>query len=59
MDDIGQDSGYSSEAHEDANRLAERLAELYGTEPEFVSELCPVLATHTGPGTLVAGSLPA
>jgi DegV family protein with EDD domain len=46
-------------AHEDAKRLAERLAEMLGTEPEFISELSPVLATHTGPGTLVAGGLPA
>jgi fatty acid kinase fatty acid binding subunit len=45
-------------AHEDAERLAERLAELFGTEPEFVSELGPVLATHLGPGALVAGGLP-
>jgi DegV family protein with EDD domain len=45
-------------AHEDAKRLAERLAEMLGTEPEFISELSPVLATHTGPGTLVAGGLP-
>jgi DegV family protein with EDD domain len=45
-------------AHEDAKRLAERLAELFGTEPEFVSELGPVLATHLGPGALVAGGLP-
>jgi DegV family protein with EDD domain len=45
-------------AHEDAKRLAERLAEMLGTEPEFISELSPVLSTHTGPGTLVAGGLP-
>jgi fatty acid-binding protein DegV len=29
-------------AHEDAKRLAERLAELFGTEPEFISEVGPV-----------------
>jgi DegV family protein with EDD domain len=46
-------------AHEDAKRLAERLAQLFGTEPEFVSEVGPVCATHTGPGGLAAGSLPA
>jgi DegV family protein with EDD domain len=45
-------------AHEDAQRLAERLAELFGAEPEFISELGPVLATHLGPGALVAGGLP-
>jgi DegV family protein with EDD domain len=45
-------------AHEDAQRLAERLVELFGSEPEFVSEVGPVVATHTGPGALSAGSLP-
>jgi DegV family protein with EDD domain len=45
-------------AHEDAKRLAERLTELLGTEPKFISELGPVVATHVGPGTLVAGGLP-
>ncbi len=47
-----------ADAREDAKRLADRLAEIFGTEPEFISELSPVLATHTGPGTLVAGGLP-
>jgi DegV family protein with EDD domain len=45
-------------AHEEAKRLAERLAELFGAEPEFVSEVGPVVATHVGPGTLVCGALP-
>jgi DegV family protein with EDD domain len=45
-------------AHEDAKRLAERLAELFGSAPEFVSEVGPVVATHTGPGALSAGGLP-
>jgi DegV family protein with EDD domain len=45
-------------AHEDAKRLAERLAELFGTEPEFVADLGPVVATHVGPGALVVGGLP-
>jgi DegV family protein with EDD domain len=45
-------------AHEDAKRLAERLAELFGTEPLFISEVGPVIATHTGPGTVSAGGLP-
>lgn len=45
-------------AHEEAKRLAERLAELFGTEPEFISEIGPVVATHVGPGTLVVGGLP-
>jgi len=45
-------------AHEDAKQLSERLAELFGTEPEFVSEVGPVVATHVGPGTLLVGGLP-
>ncbi len=47
-----------TDAHQDAKRLTERLDELFGTEPEFVSELGPVVATHFGPGLLVAGGLP-
>jgi DegV family protein with EDD domain len=45
-------------AHEDAKRLAERLAELFGTEPEFISELSPLFATNIGPGALSLGGLP-
>ena len=45
-------------APEDANRLAERLAALFGTKPLFISEVGPVIATHTGPGTVSAGGLP-
>ncbi|OBI45163.1 DegV family protein [Mycobacterium colombiense] len=45
-------------AHDEAKGLAERLAELFGTSPEFVSEIGPVLATHVGPGALSAGGLP-
>jgi DegV family protein with EDD domain len=45
-------------AHQDAQRLAERLAEMFGSEPEFVTEVGPVVATHTGPGALSAGNLP-
>jgi DegV family protein with EDD domain len=46
-------------AHEDAQRLAARLTELFGTEPEFISELGPVVATNGGPGVLAAGGIPA
>jgi DegV family protein with EDD domain len=46
-------------AHEEAQRLAERLAGLFGNEPEFITEVGPVLATHTGPGMLTVGGLPA
>jgi fatty acid-binding protein DegV len=47
-----------TDAHEDAKRLAERLAGLFGTEPEFISEVGPVCARQVGPGALAAGSLP-
>lgn len=45
-------------AHEDAKRVGERFAEMFGTEPEFISEVGPVVATHVGPGTLLVGGLP-
>ena len=44
-----------------AARIAERGLEIYGRDPEFVSELGPVIGTHTGPGlvgvTAVASKL--
>ncbi len=37
-------------------RLAERGREIYGRDPEMVSEIGPVIGTHTGPGVIgVAG----
>ncbi len=37
-------------------RLAERGREIYGRDPELLSEIGPVIGTHTGPGLLgVAG----
>jgi DegV family protein with EDD domain len=38
------------QAHEVAQRLAERGAEIYGRPPEFVSEIGPVIGAHVGPG---------
>jgi fatty acid kinase fatty acid binding subunit len=35
-----------------AARMAERGAEIYGRPPEFISEIGPVIGTHTGPGLL-------
>ena len=35
-----------------AARLAERGAEIYGRPPEFISEIGPVIGTHTGPGLI-------
>ncbi|MGB7508290.1 MAG: DegV family protein [Mycobacterium sp.] len=45
-------------AHEDAQMLVDRLGGVFGTPPEFISELGPVVATHVGPGTLSVGGLP-
>src|SRR3954452_14636140 len=40
----------------EAERMAERGREIYGRDPEMVSEIGPVIGTHTGPGILgVAG----
>jgi DegV family protein with EDD domain len=44
------------QAPEEAERLAERGREIYGRDPELLSEIGPVIGTHTGPGVLgVAG----
>ena len=39
-------------APEVAERLGERGREIYGRGPEVVSELGPVIGTHTGPGLI-------
>lgn len=44
-------------AHEDAQRLTDRLEEMFGTEPEFVSEVGPAVAMYLGPGALGIGGL--
>ena len=44
------------QASADAERLAERGREIYGRDPALISEIGPVIGTHTGPGILgVAG----
>ena len=44
------------QAPAEAERMAERGREIYGRDPEIVSEIGPVIGTHTGPGILgVAG----
>src|SRR5688572_28608556 len=45
-------------APEVVERLAERGREIYGRGPEFVSELGPVIGTHTGPGLVGVTALP-
>ena len=39
-------------APDQAERLVERGREIYGREPEFVSEIGPVIGAHVGPGLL-------
>jgi DegV family protein with EDD domain len=46
------------QAPEDAERLAERGRELFGTEPVFVSEVGPVIGAHVGPGLTGVGGVP-
>ena len=46
------------QAPELAERIAERGREIYGREPEFVSEIGPVIGTHTGPGLVGVMGLP-
>ena len=41
-----------------ADRLVARGREIFGTEPEFVSELGPVIGTYTGPGMLGVCGMP-
>jgi fatty acid kinase fatty acid binding subunit len=38
------------QAHDVAERLAERGREIYGRDAEFVSEIGPVIGAHVGPG---------
>jgi DegV family protein with EDD domain len=39
-------------APEAAAKIGERAAEIYGRPPEFISEIGPVIGTHTGPGLI-------
>jgi DegV family protein with EDD domain len=40
------------QALSEAERLAERGRAIYGRDPELISEIGPVIGTHTGPGIL-------
>jgi DegV family protein with EDD domain len=46
------------QAHDQAAALVERGREIYGSEPEFVSELGPVIGAHAGPGLLGVSGVP-
>jgi fatty acid kinase fatty acid binding subunit len=41
-----------------AARLADRGREIYGREPEFISEIGPVIGAHVGPGLFGVTGLP-
>ena len=43
----------------DAELLVGRLREVFRRQPEFVSEVGPVVGTHVGPGLVGVGGLPA
>jgi DegV family protein with EDD domain len=46
------------QARDVAERLVERGREIYGREPEFVSEIGPVIGAHVGPGLFGVTGLP-
>jgi len=46
------------QAHDQAAALIERGREIYGCDPEFVSEIGPVIGTHAGPGLLGVSGIP-
>ena len=46
------------DADEQAQRLVDRGREIYGTDPEFVSEIGPVIGAHVGPGLLGVSGIP-
>jgi DegV family protein with EDD domain len=45
------------QAPEEADRLAEAGREIYRRDPELISEIGPVIGTHTGPGLLGCAGL--
>jgi DegV family protein with EDD domain len=46
------------QAPEQAQRLAERGREVFGSDPTFVSEVGPVIGGHVGPGLIGCGGVP-
>lgn len=58
--DSGADAWSAQHIHaqDQCDALIARGREVFGCEPSIVSELGPVLATHTGPGLLGIGGLP-
>ncbi len=46
------------QAPREAHELAARGTEIFGCEPQVISEIGPVIGTHVGPGLLGAGGIP-
>lgn len=46
------------QAPDQARELAARGIEIFGCEPQVISEIGPVIGTHVGPGLLGAGAVP-
>ena len=46
------------QARDQADALAERGRAIFGCDPQFVSEIGPVIGTHVGPGLLGVGGIP-
>jgi DegV family protein with EDD domain len=46
------------QAPRQAEELAARGREIFGTDPLVTSEIGPVIGTHVGPGLLGAGAIP-
>src|SRR3954453_1559167 len=47
-----------AQPRERAHRLADRGAEVFGTNPVWVSEVGPVIGAHPGPGLVGVGAVP-
>ena len=58
--DEGCDTFFIQHIHapDQAEHLVERGREIYGREPEFVSEIGPVIGAHVGPGLLGVSGIP-
>jgi DegV family protein with EDD domain len=58
--DDGCDTFFVQHIHADerAQRMVGRGREIYGADPEFVSELGPVIGAHAGPGLLGVSGIP-
>ena len=58
--DAGADGWVVQHIHDpdSARRLVDECRQVFGSDPEFVSEIGPVIGAHIGPGLLGVGGLP-